>query len=78
MRISLTLLTLATLAFSSSCGDSGPEACVAAGGTCLLGGATCANQGPQNCNPEKNPGGAFCCLPCPKGTTANAAGTACE
>jgi hypothetical protein len=28
----------------------------------VLGGARCSNQGPQDCNPGRNPGGAFCCL----------------
>jgi hypothetical protein len=47
----------------ASCGTDGPEACVAAGGKCLLGpGLQCAKVGPQDCNPEINPGGAFCCL----------------
>ena len=65
-------------ACSSSKGSStGPEACVAAGGQCLLGVHPCPNRGTQDCNPDQNPGGAFCCLPCPSGTTANDAGTAC-
>jgi hypothetical protein len=41
------------------------SACKAAGGTCVLGSVTCADQAPssaQDCNPDKNPGGAFCCL----------------
>lgn len=41
---------------------SGPAACVAAGGQCVLGGASCSSRGPQDCNPDRNPGGAFCCL----------------
>lgn len=43
-------------------GLSGPAACVAAGGECVLGGSTCLNIGSQDCNPDRNPGGAFCCL----------------
>ncbi len=52
-------------------GDAGPGeagaggACKSAGGTCVLGNVTCATQAPdadQDCNPDKNPGGAFCCL----------------
>jgi hypothetical protein len=61
-----------------SCSSSGPEACRAAGGECVIGGHACANRGPQDCNPDRNPGGAFCCLPCPSGTKANDAGTVCE
>ena len=42
---------------------SGPAACAAAGGQCLLGGApNCVIVGPQDCKPDRNPGGAFCCL----------------
>ncbi len=43
-----------------------PAACVAAGGTCVIGPqSNCAsgNIGPQNCNPDRDPGGAICCLP---------------
>jgi hypothetical protein len=44
---------------------NGPAACEAAGGRCLLGGAgtlRCLRTGNQDCNPMRNPGGAFCCL----------------
>ena len=43
---------------------SGPADCVAAGGQCVLGGGgpNCAKVGPQDCNPDRNPGGAACCL----------------
>jgi hypothetical protein len=58
--------------------SSGPEECRAAGGQCVIGGNPCPNRGPQDCNPDQNPGGASCCLPCPKDTTLNDAGTACE
>jgi hypothetical protein len=58
--------------------QNGPELCAAAGGTCVLGGHVCPNRGPQDCNPDQNPGGAFCCLPCPDGGRASDAGTACE
>jgi len=44
-------------------GLSGPAACVAAGGQCVVGGFTgCSKLGTQDCNPDRNPGGAFCCL----------------
>jgi hypothetical protein len=42
--------------------SSGPMDCIAAGGQCVLGSAPCAAAGPQDCNPGRNPGGAFCCL----------------
>jgi hypothetical protein len=63
---------------STSSSSTGAEMCVAAGGQCLLGGHSCPVVGAQDCNPDRNPGGAFCCLPCPAGTRANDAGTACE
>jgi len=76
MRLVIAFVMIA--ASSCSSGSSGAQACVAAGGQCVLGGHTCANSGPQDCNPDRNPGGAFCCLPCPIGSKANDAGTACE
>lgn len=77
MRAIHVLLAIA-VAIGAGCSSSGPEACRAAGGECVLGGQRCANRGPQDCNPDRNPGGAFCCVPCPDGTKANDAGTACE
>jgi hypothetical protein len=74
MKFTLSLLVL----LCAGCSSSGPEACHAAGGECVIGGHACANPGPQDCNPDRNPGGAFCCLPCPNGKKANDAGTACE
>jgi hypothetical protein len=48
---------------SDDAGSNGIAACAVAGGRCLLGGpAGCANVGPQDCNPDRNPGGAVCCL----------------
>jgi hypothetical protein len=74
-----TLVVLGLLLAGCS-NDSGAGGCVAAGGECVLGGYACPNpdHGPQECNPDRNPGGAFCCLPCPKGETLNDAGTTCE
>jgi hypothetical protein len=50
--------------FAGGCESSGPEACVAAGGRCMIPGPplACLERGPQDCNPTLNPGGAFCCL----------------
>ena len=75
MKIVLAFLLLVGVACSN---PSGPEACVAAGGKCVLGNNHCPNAGAQDCNPDRNPGGGFCCLPCPNGTTTNDAGTACQ
>jgi hypothetical protein len=49
---------------AGGCERSGPAACVAAGGQCVLGGGSldCLERGPQDCNPDVNPGGAICCL----------------
>jgi hypothetical protein len=72
----LTLLCVAALAACSSTpsGSSGPDACRAAGGTCVIGpGTGCATVGPQDCNPDRNPGGAICCL---QQATADGAGDA--
>jgi hypothetical protein len=77
---SIAFLMLTAAARSGS-GNPGPAACAAGGGQCLIGGNPCANRGPQDCNPDRNPGGAFCCLPCPAGPAgmkANDRGTACE
>jgi len=43
-------------------GLSGPDQCAAEGGKCILGGASCNHRGTSDCNPTRNPGGAFCCL----------------
>jgi sulfatase modifying factor 1 len=43
-------------------GLSGPAACVAAGGQCVLGDIGCSKVGPQACAPGGGPGGAICCL----------------
>jgi hypothetical protein len=80
MKLATLLLTMILAACSSGSGASGPAQCVAAGGDCRIPNPDnpCANRGPQNCNPDLTPAGAFCCLPCPSGTHANDAGTACE
>ena len=41
---------------------SGPAECASAGGRCVVGGSSCSTVGSQDCNPNRNPGGAFCCL----------------
>jgi len=54
------------------------EECTSAGGTCGIGpSGGCPNVGPQNCNDTNvtDPGGHFCCLPCPKGTKPSDGGT---
>lgn len=51
-------------AAESGADADGPTACVAAGGECLVGGSisVCAAVGPQDCNPDRGPGGSYCCL----------------
>ncbi len=78
LGVGLVLGSILGSAGCSSTGASGPEMCAAAGGQCVLGGNSCPVVGTQDCNPDRNAGGAFCCLPCPAGTKANDAGTACE
>jgi hypothetical protein len=56
----------------------GSTACQSAGGSCVLGNVSCAVEAPtsdQDCNPDRNPGGAFCCLS--KTATDAGAGSAC-
>ena len=69
LSFSSRLLGIALAMAIISCNSSnGPAECVAAGGACLLGPESCrGTKGPQDCNPDHNPGGAFCCLPCPSG-----------
>jgi len=76
MKATVTLLMLLLGACSE--GASGREMCIAAGGKCQFGGSPCPRVGSQDCNPDRNPGGAFCCLPCPDGKKTNDAGAACE
>jgi hypothetical protein len=60
-------------------GEGGASACKAAGGQCVLGNVSCAEQAPsadQDCNPDRNPGGSFCCLSRP--TSDASVGSVCE
>ena len=60
-RTAAFILTVLLLSVAAGC--DGAAQCMAAGGSCVLGGFThCLRKGPQNCNPDRNPGGAFCCL----------------
>jgi hypothetical protein len=75
---SAVLLAVATLA--SCAAADGPARCVAAGGRCVIGPpSNCAGGtvGPQDCNPDRNPGGAICCLPCPSGQVPVDGGSGC-
>jgi hypothetical protein len=76
MKAVIAFLVFTVAACSS--GSSGPGACVAAGGSCVIGGNTCSNRGTQDCNPDRNPGGAFCCLSCPTDAQTNDAGGFCN
>jgi hypothetical protein len=58
------LTALLVLGCNSSSGGT-PQDCAAAGGQCVLPTLACVKQGPSdtcNCDPECNPGGAYCCL----------------
>ena len=68
----LALVGLVWVGLGSAGCSSGPAECEAAGGRCMVGaGMGCAGTiGPQDCNPDRNPGGAVCCLPCPSGPSA--------
>jgi hypothetical protein len=72
-RLVLGLLPLALLCVAADgggCSSSAAQvggACAAAGGQCFLGGHECpaidvAPASANDCNPDENPGGAFCCL----------------
>jgi hypothetical protein len=83
--MTMTMLFVALLACACSSPDTtmhsaGGVLCADAGGQCVLGGTHCANEGNSvnDCNPDSNPGGGHCCLPCPSGTQVNDAGTACQ
>jgi len=58
---------MTALSCSNSNTKTGPEQCVEAGGQCVLGGVECTKLGSADCNPGRNPGGAFCCLSCGDG-----------
>jgi hypothetical protein len=73
-----TFMAVVACSNSSPSSSSGPQQCADAGGQCIIGSNPCPNKGSQDCNPDKNPGGAICCLPCPSGTNPNDAGTACQ
>ncbi|HVT06535.1 MAG TPA: hypothetical protein VHO67_03720 [Polyangia bacterium] len=51
--------------------------CTMAGGKCLGAGSNCPKRGAEECNPDQDPPGAFCCLPCSAGST-NDAGMTCR
>jgi hypothetical protein len=76
MTIIKLISCCATLLALGACGSSTGAECVAAGGACVLGGGPCqGTEGPQSCvSAPYNPGGGFCCLPCPSGKTPNDAG----
>ncbi len=66
----LLVFALAALSAGACGGDidnpSGPAACAAAGGTCLIGppsNCKSGNIGAQNCDPSGDPAGGVCCLP---------------
>lgn len=74
----LSLLVLALVALAAC--STGPAECAAAGGKCVIGPPmNCHGMvGSQDCNPDRNPGGALCCLPCPDGQTPVDGGPGCQ
>jgi hypothetical protein len=70
LRMSVLGVLLLSAVGACDAGEDGQAACIAAGGQCVLGGYQCPNRGTQDCNPDHNPGGAFCCLGCSNGSTA--------
>ncbi len=78
-RASALLGLLILAACSSATGQPIGRACIAAGGECRIGAPECAGVADQvdystDCNPDENPGGGFCCLPCPSGMSPPADG----
>jgi hypothetical protein len=73
-------LLLAIAALTACAAADGPAQCAAAGGRCVIGPpSNCVGMiGPQDCNPDRNPGGAICCVPCPSGQTPVDGGTGCH
>jgi hypothetical protein len=71
LRVGVILTLFVVTTVDVACGGSAGSSCSIAGGTCVLGGSPCSEQAPdadQDCNPDENPGGAFCCLkPSPDG-----------
>ena len=60
----LALLGLGVVVFACSSSSPGTD-CAAAGGRCVIGDVMCANAAgsdAQDCNPDENPAGDFCCL----------------
>jgi hypothetical protein len=64
-RLVAVLLAVGAVACSNS-SPNGAAECADAGGTCNIGMCR-GTAGPQVCDPGLDPGGAFCCLPCPSG-----------
>jgi hypothetical protein len=78
MRWPLTLLVVAATTVACTSSSPAGSTCTSTGGRCVLGGVPCSKQAAtsaQDCNPDENPGGAFCCLDVgDAGTTAPADG----
>lgn len=57
------MLAIALLAKVGCSEASGSDACAEEGGRCVLGAfINCLKRGSADCNPARNPGGAFCCV----------------
>lgn len=70
-------LILAAIVLLAGC-SSGRAACESQGGQCVIGGEICFGTTPDDaselCNPDRNPGGSYCCIgvACPPGTSPDA------
>jgi hypothetical protein len=66
MRSGCLVGAVFVLAFCGCGGEAKPAtSCASVGGSCLIGGNACTTRAPagaDDCNSDRNPGGAFCCL----------------
>jgi hypothetical protein len=65
LRAILIVALLGVGGVGAACGGKAGSLCTLAGGSCVVGGEPCAKQAAnadQDCNPDRNPGGFYCCL----------------
>ena len=79
MKFTLLISCALFLSCTDAETETGAELCAELGGQCVLGSVQCAERGDADCNPDINPGGAFCCLSCgDSGPEATDAGLVCH